>query len=193
MREPFIARFSGKIPAGRVNDAVISTMDVLPTVTRLTGARLPEKPLDGIDIWPILSGAKSSLEREAMLYFDYVYLQCARLGPWKLHISRYNSMAYNPPPVDGRINLPLKHPELYHLPEDPDESYDVAPEHPEIVAEIQARIAKLIPTFPENIQPRASLIPRSVIGRKHHERRRLTGTLWRGRPEISRPLRCRPR
>lgn len=152
MREPFIARFSGKIPAGRVNDAVISTMDVLPTVTRLTGARLPEKPLDGIDIWPILSGAKSSLEREAMLYFDYVYLQCARLGPWKLHISRYNSMAYNPPPVDGRINLPLKHPELYHLPDDPDESYDVAPEHPEIVAEIQARIAKLIPTFPENIQ-----------------------------------------
>lgn len=152
MREPFIARFSGKIPAGRVNDAVISTMDVLPTVTRLTGARLPEKPLDGIDIWPILSGAKSSLEREAMLYFDYVYLHCARLGPWKLHISRYNSMAYNPPPVDGRINLPLKHPELYHLPDDPDESYDVAPEHPEIVAEIQARIAKLIPTFPENIQ-----------------------------------------
>jgi arylsulfatase A-like enzyme len=152
MREPFIARFPGKIPPGRVNDSVISTLDVLPTVTHLTGAHLPEKPLDGIDIRPILSGTKSSLEREAMLYFDNWNLQCARLGPWKLHISRYNVMAYNPAPAGGRLNLPLKHPELYHLPDDPEESYDVAPEHPEIVAEIQDRIGKLVKTFPGEVQ-----------------------------------------
>ncbi|MEO7144513.1 MAG: sulfatase [Bryobacteraceae bacterium] len=152
VREPFIARFPGRIPAGQVTDNIGSMMDVFPTVARLTGAALPPKPLDGIDIWPLLSGAKHSMERDALLYFDYLYLQCARLGPWKLHVSRYNSMAYNPPPVDGRINLPLRHPELYNLIDDPDESYDVAAEHTDVVSKIQARIAALLPTFPPEIQ-----------------------------------------
>ena len=152
VREPFIVRFPGKVPAGRVNDSISSMMDVFPTVAKLTGAPLPPKPLDGVDAWPVWTGSRPAVERDALLYFDYVYLQCARLGPWKLHISRYNSMVYNPPPVDGRINLPLKHPELYNLLDDPDESYDVAPEHPEVVAKIQGRIDELIKTFPDEIQ-----------------------------------------
>lgn len=151
-RVPFLARFPGRIPAGRVCPGVSSVMDMLPTLARLCEVPLPENPVDGIDIWPLLSGQKQQLEREALLYFDNVHLQCARWGRWKLHVARYNSVAYSPAPPGGRLNLPLKSPELYDLVNDPDESYDVAPERPEVVAEIQSRIERLIQGFPEDIR-----------------------------------------
>jgi arylsulfatase len=152
VREPFLARMPGRIPSGRVCDGLASTMDILPTIAKLCGAEMPSLPLDGIDIWPLLSGKKASMEREALLYFDNVYLQCARLGNYKLHIARYNSQVYSPAPQGGRVNLPLPRPELYDLASDPDESYDIAPERPEVVKQIQDRIDRLIAGFPEDIR-----------------------------------------
>ncbi|MCL4401986.1 MAG: hypothetical protein M1436_04885 [Acidobacteria bacterium] len=113
---------------------------------------MPQKPLDGIDIWPLLSGARTELTRDVYLYFDNWNLQCARLGNYKLHMARYNSMAYSPPPAGGRINLPLGHPELYDVVHDVDESYDIASEHPEIVRKIQERVEQLVQTFPDEVK-----------------------------------------
>jgi arylsulfatase A len=152
VREPFLARMPGRIPAGKVCHGLASTMDVLPAVAKLCEVPLPRKPLDGIDIWPMLSGAKAQLDREALLYFDNVYLQSARLGQWKLHISRYNNVTYSPAPAAGRMNLPLRSPELYNVVSDVDESYDVAAENPKIVADIQARIERLMGGFPDDIR-----------------------------------------
>src|SRR6266403_1258968 len=56
------------------------------------------------------------------------------------------------PRQPGRFNLPLKSPELYDLIADPDESYDVAEQHPRVVADIQARVERLMAGFPENIR-----------------------------------------
>jgi arylsulfatase A len=152
VREPFLARFPGRIPPATVCRGVAGTIDILPTLARLTGAPLPKLPLDGIDIWPLLSGQKQELEREALLYFDNWNVQCARWRRWKLHFARYNSMAYSPAPPGGRINLPLNPPELYDLENDPDESYDVAPENPRIVAEIRGRVERLVAGFPEQVR-----------------------------------------
>jgi arylsulfatase A-like enzyme len=135
-----------------VSDAIGSTMDLLPTLAGLAGAKLPEKRLDGKDIWPLLSGKQKSHDREVLLYFDNWELQCARLGPWKLHVARYSSFIYGPPPVGGRQNLALRPPELYNLIEDPDESFDVSGKHPEIVKDIQARVEKLLPGFPAEVR-----------------------------------------
>lgn len=151
-RVPFVARFPGRIPAGRTCDGVGSVIDILPTAACLCDVPLPKNPLDGMDIWPLLAGEKAELEREALLYFDNVHLQCARWGRWKLHVARYNTVAYSPAPAGGRVNLPLPRPELYDLVRDPDESYDVAPENPEVVREIQGRIERLMEGFPENIR-----------------------------------------
>jgi arylsulfatase A len=152
VREPFIARWTGRIPAGRVSDALASMLDVFPTVTRLIGGKLPPKPLDGIDIWPLLTGSKKSIDREVLLYFDDWDLQCARWNEWKLHVARHNSSTYSAPPVGGRHNYVLRQPELYNLALDPEESYDVAPSHPEIVAQIQRHIEKLLAGFPEPVR-----------------------------------------
>jgi arylsulfatase len=152
VREPFLARFPGRIPKGIVCKGVAGTVDILPTVAKLTGSALPQAPLDGIDIWPLLTGARPSIEREALLYFDGWNLQCARWGKWKLHFARYNSFAYSPQPEGGRVNLGLRSPELYDLESDPTESYDVAAAYPDTVREIQARVDRLLTTFPDEVK-----------------------------------------
>lgn len=151
VREPFIARMPGQIPKGLVSTAIGSTMDLLPTVAKLAGATAPAA-LDGVDLWPILTGKAKDHTREALLYFDGWELQCARLGPWKLHVARHDSFIYGPAPAAGRKNLALRPPELYHLWEDPDESYDVADKNPEVVKDILARIERLLPGFPEEVR-----------------------------------------
>lgn len=152
VRVPLLARWPGGIPPGRVSQALTSMMDIVPTFLKLAGAAPPPKPLDGIDIGPLLSGQRRDLEREVLLYFDDIHLQCARWGRWKLHVARYNTFAYNPAPAGGRHNFPVDPPELYDLLNDPDESYDVAPENPKIVSEIQSRIERLMAGFPETIR-----------------------------------------
>jgi arylsulfatase len=152
VREPAIARWPGHIASGRTCNGLASMMDVFPTVARLCGATLPSKPLDGIDIWPMLRGDKASIERAPLLYFDNWDLQCARWGDWKLHIARHNTAAYTPAPPGGRHSYLLPKPELYNLANDPDESYDVADENPRIVADLRSRIEDLLRGFPDEVQ-----------------------------------------
>lgn len=152
VRVPFIARFPGLIPSGQVSQALTSHLDILPTVANLAGVTLPQNPVDGIDIGPLLRGQRQDLPREALLYFNDVCLQAARLGPWKLHATRFNTPAFSPEPVGGRVNLPLPNPELYHVVADVDETRDRADRNPAKVAEIRSRMEGLIQTFPPDIQ-----------------------------------------
>ncbi len=151
-RVPFIARFPGQIPEGHVCTSMATTMDILPTVARLSGAALPRAPLDGYNIWPLMTGEHPGDTRDAFLYFDSWNLQCARLGPWKLHLARYNVPPWIPLPANWRMNLPLVNPELYNLENDPAETTDMASSYPDVVASITARVQALLPTFPGTVQ-----------------------------------------
>jgi arylsulfatase A len=152
MREPFIARAPGQIQSGAVCGDMATALDILPTVARLAGAALPGNRLDGVDIWPLLTGERQTADREVFLYFDGWNIQCARLGSWKLHVARNNTPAWAPAPMGGAMNLPLATPELYNLDADPGEASDCAADNPDIVAEIRRRIAQLLPTFPVDVQ-----------------------------------------
>jgi arylsulfatase A len=163
MRVPFIARFPGYIPAGQVNlgravhprensTGIATALDLLPTFAHLSGAAPPANPLDGVNIWPMLTGQEASVSRDLFLFVDGMNIQAARSGQWKLHVARYNTPPWVPLPSDGRYNLPLANPELYNILEDPCESSDVAADNPEVVASIQARINALLPTLPAGVQ-----------------------------------------
>lgn len=153
VREPLIARMPGTIPAGRVSDELVSLMDIFPTVTRLCGGAMPSRPLDGIDVWPLMTGRGGAVpERRALLYFDGWELQCVRWKNWKLHLARYNTPPYVEPPARGRSSITLARPELYDLARDPDESYDVAPENPRVVENIVGQARELIAGFPEEVR-----------------------------------------
>lgn len=85
VRVPFVARWPGRIPAGRVTDEPITVMDLLPTLVKLAGGNAPtDRVIDGKDIWPLLSGAPGAKSpHEAILYLRGRSVQAIRVGDWK--------------------------------------------------------------------------------------------------------------
>ena len=152
VREPFIAYMPGTIPGGVECQNVGSMLDLLPTIAGISGAALPANPLDGIDLWPLLSGQKQTLNRDLLLYFDSWNLQCVRSGQWKLHLARYNAFPWVETPPEGRINLPLNPVELYDVESDPQESYECGSAHPEVVTDLTNRVIAKLATLPVRVQ-----------------------------------------
>lgn len=152
VRIPMIVSMPGSLPQGQVTHALASHIDILPTVTNLCGAALPEYPIDGSDIWTLLNCEQQAVERKALLSFNGWNLECARWKQWKLHVSRANMPLFLPAPKQGRKQYLLRNPELYNLASDPKESYDVASEYPEIVATIQESIEGQLTSFPDRVK-----------------------------------------
>ena len=132
MREPAIAWWPGRIPAGTVRGELLTSLDVLPTFAKLAGAKLPaDRIIDGKDIWPVLSaepGAKSPHDR--FFYHAGDTLRAVRSGPWKLHLG-----------VDSGKGKRSSSPALYNLDEDIGEAHNVASDHPEIVQRLSGYAA----------------------------------------------------
>ncbi len=141
-RVPTIAYWPGQIPAGIESKEVAGTIDVLPTIAHLAGADLPEKKIDGKNIWPLLSGQSGAASpHEAYFYYWGRELHAVRQGPWKLHFPHPYRALTGKPGTDGspagyreqKCGL-----ELYDLEKDIGESMDVASQNPEIVQRLQA-------------------------------------------------------
>jgi len=141
VRVACLARYPGRIPAGSVCDEPAMTIDVLPTIARLTGAKLPDHKIDGQNIWPLLSGEKDakSLHEALFFYYGRNNLEAMRSGKWKLHFPHgYLSMVKpgrnGNPGNNKRANTGLA---LYDLSTDIGEKKDVAGEHPDVIARLK--------------------------------------------------------
>ncbi|MCK4291882.1 MAG: sulfatase-like hydrolase/transferase [Planctomycetes bacterium] len=147
-REPTIMRWPGQIPAGTICSEPASTIDVLPTIAKLTGAKLPGHTIDGKDIWPLISGkpgAKSP--HEAFFYYRGWALEAVRSGKWKLHLPHgYRTLAGRKGGTGGR---PVKYEqgnikqELFDLEKDIGEQHDVSARHPDVVERLLALAQKM--------------------------------------------------
>jgi arylsulfatase A len=142
-REPTVMRMPGKIPAGTVCNEPASTMDILPTIAKLTGAKLPDYRIDGEDIWPLISGVPGAKSpHEAFFYYRSFALEAVRSGKWKLHLPHsYRTLAGRPGGTGGQ---PAEYeqgkigPALFDLAGDIGEQHDVSARHPEIVKRLMA-------------------------------------------------------
>ena len=140
MREPTLARWPGKIAPGSVCDAVAGTIDLLPTAVALAGGTLPATPvIDGRDISPLLLGTATQSQREAHYYFRGYNLEAVRQGPWKLAIvPQHESMG-----MAMLADASGPAPRLYNLAQDIGEKSNVAGEHPDLVAKLEALAATM--------------------------------------------------
>lgn len=139
-RVPFVARWPGKIPAGRTSGEILSTMDLLPTFAGLAGAALPAGlRIDGRNAAEFLLGKTAQSPRDDYLYYTGCLLTGVRVKQWKLVLPR----PANPPGTGwwGRMIERIAAPQLYDLAADPGETTDVAARHPDVVAALQARLA----------------------------------------------------
>lgn len=117
MRVPTLAWWPGKIKGGMVTSEIASTIDVLPTIVKLTGARLPkDRVIDGKDFSKLLfkPGAKSP---HKVLYYEY---EGIRIGDLKLVIPKPGAEA-----------------ELYNLKTDVGEKNNIAQQFPDKVQKLE--------------------------------------------------------
>ncbi len=126
LRVPCLAWWPGRVPAGRVCDEFISTLDVLPTFAVLVGTDC-QHAVDGHDVSAVLLGQDGARSPRTTLYSLYAIkqnrLESFREGRWKLHLT-------TPP-------------QLFDLSRNPAESPDVAARHAEVVQRLSAAAARL--------------------------------------------------
>ena len=130
IREPFIARWPGKIPEGTTSHLVSVQFDIMATLAELTHQSVSNT--DGISLLPVLTGNVNLQKKHNYLYFEYPEKggQLAiRLGDWK------------------GVKLDVRHhPEkkwmLFNLKSDLNETEDIADKHPELIKQFEIIVKK---------------------------------------------------
>jgi arylsulfatase len=93
IRVPFIIRWPGRIPAGKVSDEIVHAVDLFPTIARLCGAKAPDdRPIDGMDVSDFLLGKARKSPREGVLIFCSDRLQAVKWRNFKLHFYEQETM-----------------------------------------------------------------------------------------------------
>jgi uncharacterized sulfatase len=159
-RVPFIAWWPGRIEGGGETDVPAMNVDLFPTLLRLAGLSLPDdRIVDGVDLGPVLGDPRAELAERPLYFFHEFDVEAVRVGPWKYIHS--NSHYVWPAPLDkadtpgGRLlagrdyrpdgsekSVPTlgTWPLLYHLGRDPEEAYNVAERHADVVGTLGERL-----------------------------------------------------
>ena len=138
-RVPFLIRAPGRIPAGRVSRELAMNIDLLPTILALAGKPLPRTEIDGRDLGGVLTrGAKSP--HEELILFNNERVAAVRTDRWKYVARSYYRGAEYPLSV---VQSSL----LFDVRADPAEAYNLASLHPDVVADMQARLKRAQETF----------------------------------------------
>ena len=141
-REPCIFWAPGRIPSGRVNNGMMSTLDILPTFAKLAGAKVPDdRIIDGFDQSALLTGKTDKSAREIFFYHVKGEVHAVRQGKWKLLLP--NRTLFFPYTNDP----PITTPELYDLENDISEKTNLAGKYPQIVS----RLLDLAKKAPEDL------------------------------------------
>nr|WP_287936718.1 sulfatase [Algoriphagus sp.] len=142
IRVPAIFTWPGKIPSGIIPNQPAMTIDILPTLAEITSSPLPELPIDGRSIWPLIQG-KAIPEYPYYAYYNQNDLQAVIYGKWKLVFPH----VYRTIPAGSELRndgLPVKYSYirmekemLFDLSTDPGESKDILSEFPDVVNQLR--------------------------------------------------------
>jgi arylsulfatase A len=130
IREPFIARWPGKIPGGKVTDHISAQFDLMATLSEITGVKAWKN--DGISLLPTLLGNDTKQKKHEYLYFEFPEKGgqvAVRMGDWK---GVKSNMKKNK-------NAPW---EIYNLLTDEKETTDIAAHHPELAKKFEEIVKK---------------------------------------------------
>ena len=114
LRVPFLIRYPAQIPQGAVSNDIVHLVDVLPTIARFTGAKVPDdRTIDGEDQSGFFSGVTNSSARESMVIYIGNELFGAKWRNWKVLLKAIGGQGY--------AIQNLAYPSIYNLLIDPKE------------------------------------------------------------------------
>ncbi|TWT84205.1 Arylsulfatase [Planctomycetes bacterium CA13] len=147
-RVPCVMWGPGRIPAGTETNALVSTIDLLPTIAALAGKPLSKgNKIDGIDISETFS-SDSSPRNEFVFYSAQGNLEGIRIGDWKyLEKSNRAKRKANPKTTDAKQTF------LFNLANDIGEELNSFEAHPERVEKMQARMNEIDQEISANARP----------------------------------------
>jgi uncharacterized sulfatase len=123
---PFLIAWPGTIPAGQIYAHPVTALDFAATAVKVAGALAPDDAakaattLDGVNLLPHLTG-KNPAPPHDTLYWRWMAQSAVREGNWKL--LRGGEREY-----------------LYDLSTDREEKHNLAPQHPEIITRLRAKL-----------------------------------------------------
>ncbi|MEO5995163.1 MAG: arylsulfatase [Chitinophagaceae bacterium] len=130
IREPFIARWPGTIPAGKTSTLVSIQYDLMATLAELTHQKIPNT--DGISFLQELKGNSKDQKKHDYLYFEYP----EKGGQVAIRLNDWKGVRLN-------VRLNPKAPwQLFNLKTDRNEITDVASQHPELLQQFDAIVKK---------------------------------------------------
>jgi len=149
VREPCVMYWKGKLDGGWIFKQPAMTIDILPTICSVTGAGLPEKKIDGINLWPYLKGKKKGLDKRPLFfYYNRNDLEAMRWKNWKLYFPHtYRTMDGQPQGKDGMPGkyryIKMEQPELYDLSADVYEKNNIATAHSSVILQMEKMAEKI--------------------------------------------------
>ena len=162
-RVPCIMRWPDKIPKGLVSNQLAATIDILPTIAAVTGAELPPKPIDGVNIESIIYGNSETSPRNEYYYYYSGELIAVRNDKMKLVFPHsYRSYEGYSPGNDGypatfngvlgKYAVGKSGLALYNLESDPSEEKNIISENSEIVNKLKLLGDKARSLFGDRLQ-----------------------------------------
>ena len=114
LRVPFIVKWPGKIPKGRVSNQMVHQLDVFPTIAQFAGATVPvDRTIDGIDQSQFFMGATDQSARESLVIYIGNTLFGAKWRNWKILLREMDEESY--------AIREMAYPSVYNLIVDPKE------------------------------------------------------------------------
>jgi arylsulfatase len=142
--------WKGKLKKGIKVTMPLMTIDILPTIASLVNAPLPDKKIDGINIWSYMENPNQvkETERPFFIYYNTNELQAMRWKNWKLYFPHtYISVEGQTPGNDGQRGqtkqVKLESMELYDLSNDKGEKLNLAVRFPDIVKKMNGMADKM--------------------------------------------------
>jgi len=121
-RSPFIIRWPGHVPAGKVSNELVHEVDTFTTLVLAAGGKVPEdRQIDGMDMRPFLLGETEQSGRDTVLCFQGNRLQAIKWRQWKGHLFKQDEFT--------STWSPLNVPHLHNLEWDPREEHEVGFPH----------------------------------------------------------------
>ena len=145
MRLCSFVTWPGKVPAGVTNHEPMHLVDWYPTLLKLIGSPVNQKlPVDGMDIWPVLTAGAKTPHKEVLLMGSQVPQSAIRMGDWKLLLNPTDEKKRKGgSTASAGVKVGGDRVELYNVVDDISEKHDLAAAQPERVQPMIARLKEL--------------------------------------------------